>query len=119
MKGQQYIRFPKEVTRFLTGDYDSAEDIVLPLFKELSPEEEISFRWHARENYHVGDLINGDIFHPVWCDEARKMNTEWLETGCRDWCCDPGNSKRPRDECNCRCCVTLRVRIKEGVEVDR
>lgn len=49
--------------------------IVTPLFRELNPEEEASFRQHARETYVVGTEIN-EINHPVWKDEARIMNDE-------------------------------------------
>lgn len=75
MKGQRYITFPKEVTQFLTGDYTSEEEVTLPLFKELSEDEEAAFRRHARENYKIGDEIS-EVFHPVWADEARRMNAE-------------------------------------------
>jgi hypothetical protein len=52
-----------------------AFDSVVPLFRELNPEEEAEFRQNARENYVVGTEIN-EVFHPVWRDEARKMNDE-------------------------------------------
>ena len=45
------------------------------LFRELDPEEEASFRQHARETYEIGMPIE-ELFHPVWKDEARKMNKE-------------------------------------------
>lgn len=75
MRGQVFIRFPKEMTRFLTGDYEASEEIVLPLFRELLAEEELVVRRHARENYQPGDPIN-EVYHPVWRDEAQKMNDE-------------------------------------------
>ena len=49
--------------------------ITTPLFRELPPEEEKAFRQHARENYVIGSEIN-PVVHPVWQDEARKMNAE-------------------------------------------
>lgn len=75
MEGQKYVRFPKQVNSFLTGNYAETEEAVLPLFRELSYVEEQSFRLHARENYVVGTPIN-EGFHPIWQDEARKMNSE-------------------------------------------
>lgn len=74
--GQRYVRFPKEVVQFLTGNYESDEEIVLPLFRELDVYEEAEFRRHARENYVVGSEIHDEVYHPVWCDEARLMNSE-------------------------------------------
>lgn len=52
------------------------ETIVTPLFRELSPEDEAGFRQHARENYSVGTPID-NVYHPVWRDEAKKMNKEY------------------------------------------
>ena len=75
MKGQRTITFPKQVVRFVTGDYTSEEEVMMPLFRELSTEEETAFRQHARENYRIGGEIS-EVFHPVWADEARKMNEE-------------------------------------------
>ena len=54
-----------------------------PLFQELSVEEEIEFRAHARENYEPGMPID-EIFHPVWKDEARKMNKEIADASSKD-----------------------------------
>lgn len=51
------------------------ETITTPLFRELDAEEETAFRKHARENYVVGEEIS-EILHPVWKDEARRMNEE-------------------------------------------
>lgn len=75
MDGQKYIRFPKEVNAFLTGNRAETEEAVLPRYRELSHVEEQSFRRHARENYVVGSPIN-EVYHPVWQDEARRMNAE-------------------------------------------
>lgn len=75
MEGQVYIRFPPEVNAFLTGNPRETEEAILPLFKELSPEEEAEFRAHTRANYVPGSEIK-EIYHPVWQDEARKMNRE-------------------------------------------
>lgn len=75
MEGQRYIRFPAEVNAFLTGNRQETEEAVLPLFRELSAEEEQEFRQHARLHYKRGDEIK-EIYHPIWQDEARKMNAE-------------------------------------------
>lgn len=83
MKDQKYVRFPKEVRAMLDGnyramlhgDYEGVEEMVVPLFRELSSEEEGEFRAHARANYRLGDEID-DIFHPIWKDEANLMNEE-------------------------------------------
>lgn len=76
MEGQVYLRFPREVDQMLHNKYLSeAEELVLPLFQELDAEAEASFRQNAREKYHVGDEISS-LFHPVWQDEARRMNAE-------------------------------------------
>ena len=72
---QVLITFPKEVTQFMTGDYESSDEVTLPLFRALNPEDEAAFRKHARENYVIGEPINS-VYHPVWRDEARKMNVE-------------------------------------------
>ena len=56
--------------------YVDFEDFgTVPLFRNLTPEEEISFRKHARETYVIGTDIN-PVNHPVWRDEARLMNEE-------------------------------------------
>jgi len=74
VRGQKYITFGAEVNTFLTGQVQE-EPIDMPLFRELDPEEEAAFRKHAREHYVLGDPIE-EIYHPIWCDEARKMNEE-------------------------------------------
>lgn len=75
MEGQQYLWFPAQVNSMLTGDYLNTEPIVVPLFRGLSPEEEKQFRDSARESYVPGEAIN-EVYHPIWKDEARKMNAE-------------------------------------------
>ena len=62
---QEQVKLEAEGTVFYEGG----------LFKELDPEEEADFRQHARETYEIGMPIN-TLFHPVWKDEARKMNKE-------------------------------------------
>lgn len=71
---QQYLPISAEVDSILTG-CKSGADRAYPMFRELSLEEEQEFRTHARENYVVGSPIY-EINHPVWKDEARKMNEE-------------------------------------------
>lgn len=61
----------QEMVRFKMED----RTVVTPLFRELDAEEEKAFRQHARENYVVGSEIN-PVNHPVWRDEATKMNSE-------------------------------------------
>ena len=83
MKGQQHVRFPVEVSAFLDGNYQAmlhgnyvgVEEIVMPLFMELDPNTEQQFRDSARSAYVVGTEIE-DLYHPVWKDEARRMNAE-------------------------------------------
>lgn len=72
---QKVIEFSAEVNAFLTGNRLETEPAIVPLFEDLSTEDEASFRKHARENYVVGEQIN-ELYHPVWKDEARKMNEE-------------------------------------------
>lgn len=54
------------------------------LFRDLTPQEETTFRAWARENYKPFSDIRG-VWHPVVQDECRKMNadknnadTEWF-----------------------------------------
>lgn len=75
MEGQQYLWFSAQVNSMLTGDYLKTEPVVVPLFRELSPEEEKKFRDSARENHVPGDPIN-EVLHPIWKDEARKIDAE-------------------------------------------
>ena len=44
-------------------------------FRQLSSEEEQSFRQWARDNYKTGEKIDG-IWHPVIQEECVKMNVE-------------------------------------------
>jgi hypothetical protein len=44
-------------------------------FRRLTPDEEISFRQWARENWHVGDEVS-DLWHPVVRDEITKIAAE-------------------------------------------
>ena len=91
MEGQQYIRFDAKVYSWLTGDYENPTEFIVPLFRVLSEDEEAQFRKHARENYEVGSEIN-ETFHPVWVDEARKMNAEavWSLGEPASWIDDSG-----------------------------
>lgn len=75
VEGQVYLRFPKEVNAFLTGNPRETEEAVVPLFQQLSPEREAEFRAHTRSTYVVGTEIN-EVHHPVCQDEARIMNEE-------------------------------------------
>lgn len=75
MKGQQYLKFDRVTTAMVTGDWTSGEEMVVPLFKELSKDEEQPYRDHARANYVVGTEIE-TVFHPIWQDECRRMNEE-------------------------------------------
>jgi hypothetical protein len=47
----------------------------MSMFKELTPEEEISFRQWARNNYIVGAEIKS-FWHPAVQKECAKMNEE-------------------------------------------
>lgn len=80
MEGQRYIRFPAEVAQMLDDSLflkplEECEPVDLPLFRELSTEEEAEFRTYARANYVVGTPLN-ELHHPVVRDEQRKMNAE-------------------------------------------
>ena len=75
MKDQKYIRFPKEVVQFLSGDYTLDHEVVMPLFRELDEREETAFREYTRQTYVVGTPID-EVWHPVCQDEARAMNRE-------------------------------------------
>lgn len=46
------------------------------LFRDLTPEEEISFRQWARNNYRPGSDIYG-LWHPVIQDECVRINEEF------------------------------------------
>lgn len=75
MKGQQYLQFDKRTTAIVTGDWESGNEMVVPMFRELDEEEIKKFRTHARENYVVGTPIE-PLFHPIWQAEAQAMNEE-------------------------------------------
>jgi hypothetical protein len=45
----------------------------MKLFRELSEQEEQSFRQWARDNYQAFEPIQG-VWHPVIQDECRKIN---------------------------------------------
>jgi predicted RNA-binding Zn-ribbon protein involved in translation (DUF1610 family) len=75
MDGQKYIQFPKEVAQVIADDPTIEEDVLVPLYRELSEQEEAEFRQHARDTYRPGDVIE-EFFHPIWVQEARKMNEE-------------------------------------------
>jgi len=47
----------------------------MKLWKELTAEEEVSFRKWARENYKPYDEISG-VWHPVVQEECVKINKE-------------------------------------------
>lgn len=47
----------------------------MKLFRDLTPEEEDSFRDWARQNYQPFSEISG-VWHPVIQDEARRINEQ-------------------------------------------
>jgi hypothetical protein len=49
-------------------------EVVMKLFRELSKDEEESFREWARVNYEPFTPING-VWHPVVQDECQKINS--------------------------------------------
>jgi len=51
------------------------EDRLAWLFRELTAEEERSFRQWARDNWRPGDYVD-PIWHPVVRDECQKMEKE-------------------------------------------
>lgn len=72
---QTIVEFSKLVTQIVEGNYTATEPTRVPLFQTLDEEFEAKYRQHARENYVPGTEIKS-VFHPVWQDEARRMNAE-------------------------------------------
>lgn len=60
---------------------DTEKHHMKTLFRDLSADEEATFRQWARDNYVPLTDIRG-IWHPVVQDECRKINeaTEWVVT---------------------------------------